>query len=494
MGWIDGVVRASGLDAAERAELDALMHTYRRCRSRNAEIERYYEGEVGPRPIGADTLLSQVKLDARLSCDWPRKAVNDLANLVRFDGFVFDGDADPDLEAALRDCGFASAFARHRIGMLKNGCMFATVGTDGTRPYVRFHSANTGTAIMNPATERMRSGLVVADMGLTEWSPRTPVPTQVNLHMPGRVVELRRLSANDWSARRVETPEGVCMMVPMAYAPTDTKPLGTSRVSRPVRDLVDDVLHLREVLVLSCELYAIPMRYILGLTAETLNSLKKDPKWALYLNPVFTSTRSNKGEVPEVGQLPANSPAALLDLIYADAKMFSSATGVPLNSLGVVQDNPSSAEAIAEGRKGLTDEAEALIDGQLKPAMREVALLLMMVAGNKGGVDGLTDVQRSVGANFRDPAQASVSASTDAAMKMATVNPEFAQTRTFFRMCRMGEEEITTLMAEMRMNRARANMAPLLAQTREAATPTATAPAPGQLNLAQRSPSDGEPS
>lgn len=470
MGWIGNLSKATGLTDGERHEIEALSETYRAQRRRNARLELYYEGDVGPRNIGPDTMLSQVQLDVELSCDWPKKAVHSLSSLVKFDGFVFgDGTSDgvgDELDGVLRECGFESAFSRHKVGMLKKGCMFATVGTSDGEAYVRFHSADTATAIIDTTTERIRSGMCIAATSPTEWSPRKAVPTQVNVYGRGWLVRLDRTSPSEWAATHVTVPEGVCMMVSMGYRPTDTKPLGSSRITRSVMDLTDDVLHLRQVLVLSSELYAIPMRYIVGLTAGNMEALKENPKWALYLNPVFTATRDAKsGKTPELGQLPANSPAAILDLIYADAKMFSGATGVPLNSLGIVQDNPSSAEAIAEGRKDLTDEAQDLIDGQLVPAFREIALLVMMIKGNVASVSGLDDAKRSVMPKFRNPAMPSISASTDAAMKIASVVPEFAQTRTFFEMTGMDQPTITRTLHEMRLNRMRSNTPSMLGNT-----------------------------
>lgn len=485
MGWTLGLSQATGLTDQEREDVSALTSVFSRVRRRNSLIDSYYEGDVRPRPIGADTMMSQVRLDVELSCDWPRKAVHALANLVRFDGFVFEGEADEGLDAAMRRCGFAAAFSRHRVGMLKNGCMFATVGMEGGHAYVRMHSANSGAAIMDATTERMRCGMVVAESAPTKWSPRQAVPTQVNYHAPGRLVTIRRTSPSQWVAEGSDLPGDTCMMVPIAYRPTDTKPLGGTRIGQQVRDLVDDVLHLRQVLALSCELYAIPMRYIVGLNADNFEALKENPKWAVYLNPVFTATRDGKGNTAELGQMPANSPAALLELIYADAKLFASATGIPLNSLGIVQDNPSSAEAIAEGRKDLTDEAQDLIDGQLKPALAEVAQLVMMVEHNLTR-DQLTDAQLSVGARFKNPAMPSISASTDAAMKIASVNPAFASTDVFFEMVGFDAETRKRIRAEMRMNQARANMPPLLSQTRGEANAT--------LGIEQRTPltSDAE--
>ena len=58
---------------------------------------------------------------------------------------------------------------------------------------------------------------------------------------------------------------------------------------------------------------------------------------------VFSCPRA-AGNAPTLTQLPSNSPQALIDIIRCDAALFSGATGVPLNSMGIIQDNPSSAD------------------------------------------------------------------------------------------------------------------------------------------------------
>ena len=151
--------------------------------------------------------------------------------------------------------------------------------------------------------------------------------------------------------------------------------------------------------------------------------------------------------MPQLQQLPSNSPQALISLIEADAKLFSGSTGVPLNSLGIVQDNPSSAEAIAESRKDLTDEAESLIAEQLEPAMRDVALMVMAVESNRT-VDQLDDAQLSVMPKFANPAMPSMSARTDAAMKIASVDEGFAGTDVFYEMCGLDQATIARLRSE----------------------------------------------
>ena len=491
MSDIAGIRRAKGLTSDEVAEIDELLSVYDHTRGRSSRIEDYYEGDVMARDIGIDILPPEAKnkVNVDLSCDWARKSVKALANHVRFDGFVFEGrdDVDEGLGRALDRLSFDSEFSRTRIGTLKKGCSFATVNNFGTSAAITFHTADSGAMVMNEATGRPRSGFVIADTGRTSWAPRRPVVTKVNLHMPGSRIEIVRDTQSQWHAERVETPPDVMMMVPFVYEPTDKKPLGGTRITKDVRSNIDDVLSVRLAIAVTRAFYAIPMRYVLGLTENMYKALKDKPQWNMYINPILLATMDRNGHMPAAGQLPSNSPESLIRLIETDAKLFAAATGVPLQSLGIVQDNPSSAEAIVEARRDLIEDAQTFEDEQLKPALRQVALLAMMVEGNKARVDELDDVQRSVMPHFRNPAMPSIAATTDAAMKIASVNPAFAGTDVFFEMVGFDHATITRVNKQMRMNQLRANARPILSQTIEGDLPqTAGTAVPAQPQVAPR--------
>jgi hypothetical protein len=467
MSDINGIKRAKGLTTSEADELDALLRVYDHVQERNNAIEHYYEGDVMAKDIGVDILPQEAKerVHVDLSCDWARKAVKSLANHVRFDGFVFDGrdGMDEGLRRALGRIDFDAEFSRTRMGTLKKGCAFACVNNFGTSASVTFHSADNGAAIMNEATGRIRSGFVIADSGRTEWAPKRQVVTRVNLHMPGNRVAIVRDSQSEWHAEHVETPADTMMMVPFVYEPTDKKPLGGTRITKDVRSVIDDVLSVRLAIAISRAFYAIPMRYVLGLTENMYERLQEKPQWNMYINPILLATMDKQGHTPTAGQLPSNQPDALIRLIETDAKMFAAATGVPLNSLGIVQDNPSSAEAIVEARRDLIEDAQSFEDEHLIPALRQIALLVMMVESNRTSVDDLDDVQRSVMPHFKNPAMPSIASTTDAAMKIASVNPAFASTDVFFEMVGFDQATIARVNSQIRMAQARQSFGSILA-------------------------------
>ena len=448
---ISGAKRAKYLKKPQQDAIEALLDVYSKVSKRNTLLEDYYEGDVMVKDIGIDVLPRDADVHVDLSCNWPEKAVDALANRSRFDGFVFkDIESNPVLDRIVKDNHLATDYKRHVIGQLKRGCMFATVGRMGPGVNVRFHGADSAAGIWDELHGRLGSGFVIANRARTAYSPHRAVPVQINLHMPGSVTEIRRSFQNpgEWVADTQLQPNDCPLMVAFRFRPTDSKPLGSTRITKAVRDLTDDVLRVRLALAVSTAFYAVPQKYLLGLTDEQYDSLIGS-KWSTYINSVFMSTRDGAtGEVPELGQLQANSPQALIDLIRSDAALFAGATSVPLNSLGIIQDNPSSAEAIEAARADLIDVANDLNDDNAA-SLRDVAIMAMAVASNKP-ISDITDEEAGVEAHFKDPRIASMAAQADAACKIAAVDEGFAGTDVFYEMNGFDSATITRIQAQKR--------------------------------------------
>ena len=456
---LTNVLNAVGLEASDRNELEALLDVLSTVESRNRVLREYYESDVAAKYIGIETVPESVNVEE--CCSWPKKAVTSVSERSRFDGFVFaSGGADMALSRAVLDNALVGSYSRHVSSELLHGCMFATVGRIGSDAAVRFHTAETAAATWDEAAGRIGSGLVLADRRRTPWSPKQAVPVQVNMHLPGRVVVLRREDVARWVAEPMETPLDRPMMEAFAFRATGIKPFGESRISKPVMTITDDVIRTLANMAVSGAFYAAPQKYLLGLTDEMYDKLSKD-KWSTFVGELLMSTRGENGEVPTFGQLSAASPQPYIDMLRTYAQLFSAATGVPVNSLGIVQDNPSSAQAIESSREDICLAAEDLNESS-KESLRNVALMAMAVAENKR-IDELTDDQKSVMACFKNPSMPSVVSQADAATKIAAVDQGFAGTSVFYRMLGFDEATITQVNNEKAKNRASAAVAALLA-------------------------------
>ena len=110
---------------------------------------------------------------------------------------------------------------------------------------------------------------------------------------------------------------------------------------------------------------------------------------------------------------------------------------------GIVQDNPSSAEAIMASREDICICAQDLNDSNGQ-SLRNVALMAMACAENTS-VDGLSDNQRTVMAKFMKPSMPSVVTQATAAESITRSAPWFAQSDEFLRMVGFDEPTIQTL-------------------------------------------------
>lgn len=440
------ITNAAGLDSEAKTALEQLVEVRSKHAEKNRLLVQYYEAKQPTPSIGIDNIPETVDIPTR--CDWAAKAVTSVSERVRMNGFTFAGEyKDATLERIERANGLSANFNRHVASELVHGCMFATVQRIGESVAVRTHTAETAAAIWDVAEQRIAAGFVIADSRRTKWSPSTPVPVQVNLHLPHRVVVITQHSAGKWSAVSNPTPLDRPMMEAFCFRPTGTKPFGQSRITPAVRYYVDEVQRTLRYMAVSGALYATPKDILTGVTEDQLKAMSGS-KFSVMVTSLFMATRDNDGNAPDYKRLQAASPQPYIDSIATYAKLFSGATGVPLNSLGIVQDNPASAEAIAAQREDICVAAEDCIETN-RESMRSVALMAMAVAENKT-MDQLTDKQMTVMPDFKNPMRPSLASTADAYVKIAGVLDGFAQTREFLRGQGFTPSEVESIASQLK--------------------------------------------
>lgn len=446
MDTLANIENASGLGSTEKEALLALLNVYKNVMARNAKLKSYYEGDIQPANIGIDVIPKGVNVDSH--CDWPRKAVTSVSERCRFDGFVFNGDyQDDELNKVITNNAFKMAFNLNVPSELIHGCMFGTVGSFNEKTIMRIHTAETAAGTWDVASGQLASGFVIANIERTSWSPNIAVPTQVNMHLPGEVVVFNRTNAASWTASASATPLDRPMMEVFAYRATGIKPFGQSRITKTVMSLTDDVVRTLQYMAISSAFFATPQKYLLGLTDEQFDAMKKN-KWATYIGNLLLSTADEQGNAPTFGQLSPASPQPYIDILRTYAMLFSGATGVPLNSLGIIQDNPSSSEAIEASREDIIIAADDLIASN-KDGLRMMALMAMAVDNNKS-IDELTDEQKTVTAHFADPSIPSIVGLADAMVKVASVAPWLAESEVFLEYLGFSEADRRRLMSDKR--------------------------------------------
>ena len=441
-----GILNADGLSAETKWWLGLLVDEYQSHAGHNEDLRRYYDGRVQVSDYG-----SKAEVPNDQTCHWPSKAVDALADRIRLERINAPADYDrATLDGILGRNNLVNGYNRHLTPKLLYGCMAATVtrNHDGNA-VVRFHSAETFTAVPSPDGRDgvVGAGLAIARMEFTPWGGRRMVPTIVNLHLPGNVVELRQVAAGQWVAEDGLTPEREPSLYVFCHDGTGTmNAFGRTRVTRFVRTLTDDAIRCMWHMQISGAYYSVPKLAMLNLLPEQYEAVVGD-KLKYQLDRVLaTEVDESGGPGTTIQQFSGNSPQPFVDELRALAAQFSGATGVPLNSLGIVQDNPSSAEAIGASREDICLIAQRDIEEDRKTIERVVRAALSVERNTT--IDQLGDGDRAIAASFADPLIHSRSEMADWAVKINSMRPSFGQTDVAARMVGIDDADLESVKSD----------------------------------------------
>lgn len=444
------VANAIGLLPEDRETVRALLDLYYRKLTRNKLRDRYYEMHHKPRDLGISVPPNLRGLEEVIG--WPAKAVDALANRSQFDGFVScDGSVTEQLAGIVSLNGMKRRYRKTVKSELKHSCAFVAV-TDGAeegedpRPLVSMYPATSASALWSDRLNRIRAGMVVVDRD--RRAGRRAEPTWVNVYTDTAVIAIVRDGGNGWEATYYEHGMGRCLMEPFCHEATADRPFGTSRISRAVMNLTDNAMRASVRTEVASEFFTSPQKFLLGADKSALDGMSK---WDAYIGQIFAISRDKNGEIPSFGQLSQGSMQPHSDYMRMLAARFSGETDVPISELGIVSDNPSSAEAIYAAKEPLVIDAQNL-NADNGEALTNVALMALAV---ENGTDFETERRRglAVQAKFRNPAMPSIVSQSDAMVKMISALPWLAESDVALEEFGFTDDQIQRL----RSDRTRAN-------------------------------------
>ena len=455
------VVAHGALDASEFAMLQSCLTVWSDRLARNRLRERYYRGVVPTKAMPGTVPPEYRSIDTVVG--WPAKAVESLAARSVLSGFSCADDEDGDeLDRLLAANDFDLLYEEAKVSELIHSCSFWTVsaGGEGEQPVVvNAYSALNATAVWDARRKRVAYGMAVTDADLDGN------PTALNLYGADRVVTMAKVRGRrEWSVSRAFHSMGRPLIEPMVHRPTIERPMGRSRITRAVMSITDSAMRTELEAEVSAALYSAPKRYLNGVDPADF-----DGGWDGYLDAIMTVRRGVDDANPQVGQFSPASPQPFAERMRGLAARFAGETGVPMSSLGVVHDNPASADAIAAAREDLVVEAEALnrTNGR---ALRNVALMALAVARDvplSELSDELTGL-RPVWGPADKPSRASLA---DAGLKYVQAFPALAETSVGMELAGLTEDQIARARSEALTGQAAGLAASLLGAGSEAQPP-----------------------
>lgn len=465
---VSGLVAIPQLDHADANLMDQLLNQWAQKRHRNMLRSLYYDGKNALRDLGISIPPQLRTMEAVLG--WPAKAVGVLAARCNFDGFVMPGqDQDPfDLAGMFVDNDMDVELPQALTSSLIHAASFLTItpgDTSAGEPDVLLlaRSAKFGTGLWDRRRRSMRAALSIVDMDETGY------PVELVMYQPDKVSTFTRMQPGRWVVDVRPNRTGRVWVEPLVYRPELDRPFGHSRISRAVMSLTDSAIRTIVRSEVAAEFFNTPQRYLLGADEGAFASDAE--RWKAVMGRFLAISRDEEGEVPEIGQFAQQSMQPHMDQLRGWASLFAGETGVPVSSLGIVQDNPSSAEAIYAAKEDLVIEAGSA-NRVWGAALRRAATTAVMLR------DGLSEPpaeMRAVQAKWRNPATPSVVSASDALVKQVSAIPWIADSDVALESLGYDQATITRLRADKRRSQGSANLAALVAAGRSESAPAVEA-------------------
>lgn len=445
----------TGVSDQELDTIRGLVKVWQQKLVRNTIRSVYFDGKMPFKDLGI-SVPPHVARRVKMTLGWPAKAVMKLAERNVFDGFVAPNQSeDPFGLSEILDANrFELELPQAITSAYKHSCSFMTTtlgDTEAGEPDVLIMARS---AEWTAATWDKRRRVVSAMLAIT-GTDQDGRPTSMDVLLPDVVLSCVRRPSGSWVATRQENPLGEVLAEPLAWDPQLDRPFGRSRISRPVMAITDNAIRTVLRMEVSAEFYAAPRMIALGVTEDAFAR----GKWQAALDRWFAIGRDSEGELPTVQQLPQMTMQPITDQYRAYASMFAGETDLPVSALGIVQDNPPSAEALYAAEKDLITTARAS-NRVIGAAIQRVGRRAVML---RDGLDKPGDDLRQLRANWVNPAFTSPTTAADALVKLVQVFPWMAETQDALRYAGFEQPEITRMLADRKRNAGPGVLAQILA-------------------------------
>lgn len=226
------------------------------------------------------------------------------------------------------------------ISALISSCCFIYISLDETGyPRLEVIDGRDATGVLDPVTNLLHEGYAVLE------KDKHAKPILEAYFEAGRTTYYRPGEEPEVIENNAPAP----LLVPVIYRPDAKRPFGHSRISRASMSIVEAAVRTMKRSEISAEFYSFPQKYVLGTDQEG----KPIEKWKASMSALLEFSKDEDGDHPTVGQFSQASMQPYMDQLRTLAALFAGESGLTLDDLGFVSDNPSPAEAIKASHETL---------------------------------------------------------------------------------------------------------------------------------------------
>jgi len=452
-------VDVPGLGLEHERALEVLLMQIMQKSSRNALRRRYYDGKNALRDLGIAIPPQLRKVETVVG--WPAKGVDVLSRRITFDSFSLAGGDPASLGVdALWDANRLDIEApqAHTSALIHSAAFLATTTGDvqsgDPAVLITARSAQYATGIWDQRRRGLSSALSIISIDALGR------PDYMVMYLPDTAIIMRREGMN-WDLRESRHALGHVPVEPLVFRPELDRPFGHSRISRAVMSLTDSAVRTLLRTEVSAEFYSAPQRYALGADENSFidASGNQIPAWQAIIGRMLAIGRDEDGNVPTVGQFPQQSMAPHIEQMRELASLFAAETDLMPDTMGVIQENPSSAEAIEQRKEELRLTAEACITSFGASWERTMRTGLTMLDSSPAALAEYARLR----ANFRNPSTPSMASSADATTKLVAAGVLSPTSEVTYDGLNFSERQREILRAEARRARSTTMLASLTA-------------------------------
>lgn len=315
-----------------------LQKKLNRHKPRVDERYRYYDMKYKDRTFSF-TIPKHIQRVFETTLGWTTKSVDALADRLVFR--EFDND-NFDLNQIFRLNNSDTFFDSAILSALIASCCFVYISQDETGfPRLQVLQANEATGVIDPTT-----GLLTEGYAVLKKDNLTKQPKIEAYFEPFRTTII---NSDTDTVQTFNHKSPYPLLVPIINRPDAERPFGRSRISRSSMSWQAYAKRVLERSDVTAEFYSWPQKYVIG-TSQDSEALDT---WKATISSMLEFTKDEDGDKPVLGQFTAPSMAPFMDQLRIAASGFAGETGLTLDDLGFVTDNPSSAEAIKASHETL---------------------------------------------------------------------------------------------------------------------------------------------
>ena len=298
---------------------------------------RYYGGKNNFNPVRNSNEPNEFKgLEHNLG--WCTKAVNAVADRINFRGFENDHfDMNEIFVQNNQDVLVDDLI----LGSLISACDFVYISKDENGfPKLNVIDGSKATGILDPTTNLLTEGYAILEVDENQKTTLEAYFTKENTTF---------YKLGEKEPKIIPNPAPYPLLVPIIHRQDATHPFGRSRITKPcmaIQKAAQRTLHRTEI---SSEFYSYPQKYVLGTDpdAEPMEKFKAS------MSVMLEITKDEDGDKPTIGQFAQQSMSPYVEQIKMYAGLFAAETGLTLDDLGFITENPAGSESIKAAHETL---------------------------------------------------------------------------------------------------------------------------------------------